>query len=155
MADKVRFRCPGVLSRPLTLPVWPQDSTNTLPAWNVASLERPRRRALDVPSTRTTEERSLGFTLRNRDYWETVAPLLNDLRTLARSRKAFTLLMGDQDTGLWRMEAPQVTEVAFADDGSPSVVDVSMTLKRASDATINVGLAKRIRGTAIGVSRQR
>lgn len=151
---KVVIRCPALLLA-LELPVWPDDDSNTLPAWNRTSLERPGRRAVDVPSTRTTEERSLGFTLRNEDYRQSVAPMLETLRKMSNSQYPVQLLMGQTGTGLWSMDAPQVTNVNYAADGTPSVVDVSVVLKRASDAVVKVGPVKRVKGRGKNLSKRR
>ena len=151
--SKPVLRCPS-LAIAIQLPFWPDDSSNTLPGWNRESLTRYGRRSLDVPSTKTTEERALGFTLRNEDYKATVAPMLEALRTMAGSTAPVQLIFGATATGLWSMEPPVITETGRADDGSPSVVDVSMVLKRASDAVVNVGPVK-VAGGGSGFSRRR
>ena len=154
MAERARLRCtnPKVTLR---LPWWPTDVGMTLGGWNRSELERPGKTSLSLPSSRVSDEVTMGFTLRNVDHRESVADLLEELRRLTRAKNPSQLLLGDADYGLFTIEPPQVTILEWADEGTPSVVDVSMTLKRASDATINVGLARRIRGTATGVSRQR
>lgn len=150
MAERVRLRC-AALDITLRLPVWPQDVSITLPGWNVTPLERNGRPAYDLPTTVTTEERSLGFTLRNEDYYESVQPMIQQLRAMSAAKFApVQLLMGDHDTGLWRLEPPQVTVIDHADDGTPSVVDVSLVLKRASEAIVRVGPVKRVKGRGRG-----
>lgn len=151
MADRVVIRCTALRLR-LALPVWPTDSTHTPSGLTVASLDRANRAPLDVVTARTTAERSLGFTLRGEDYHATVQPLIAELEALALAEAPVQLLMGDHDTGLWRLEAPQITELARADDGTPSVVDVSLVLKRASDAIVKVGPVKRIKGRGRGMA---
>ena len=151
MADRVVIRCTSLGLR-LRLPVWPTDSTHTPSGLVVASLDRDGRAPLDVVTARTTAERSLGFTLRNEDYYATVQPLIAELERLVLAEAPVQLLMGDFDTGLWRLEAPQITELARADDGTPSVVDVSLVLKRASDAIVKVGPVKRVRGRGKGMA---
>ena len=155
MAKQVRLRC-AALGVTLRLPWWPEDVTETLSGWDVSTLTRPGRDPLDVPTSRTTGERTLGFTLRNEDYHESVAELVADLRRIVAAKAPVQLLMGERDTGLWRIDAgAQITEMAWADDDTPSVVDVDLVLKRASDAIVKVGPIKRIKGRATGVSRQR
>jgi len=95
----------------------------------------------------------LGFTLRNVDYRESVADLLNDLETLAAAKNPVQLLFGDQVAGLYRLDPPQVVIIEWSTESQPSVADVSLTLKRASDAQINVGLVKRIKGRARNMAR--
>lgn len=152
MAEKTRLRCtdPDIT---LKLPWWPTEVSRTLPAWNVTELERPGRRALAVPTTRTSEEFSMGFTLRNVDYRESVADLLDDLERLAAAKNPAQLLFGDQVAGLFRLDPPQVVIIAWSAESQPSVADVSLTLKRASDAQINVGLVKRIKGRGRNMAR--
>ena len=152
--DKVLLRC-APLGVSLTLPVWPEDSSVTLPAWTVATLDRPGRDPLALPATRTTEERALGFTLRHFDYRRSVEPMLRDLRRIARAKAACQLVMGASDLGLWRLDPPQITEVEWADDGTPSVVDVDLTLKAASDAQITVGLIRPIKGRLKNAARKK
>lgn len=149
MADKARLRCtnPKITLR---LPWWPTDVGMTLGGWNRSELERPGKGPLSLPSSRISDDVTMGFTLRNADHRQTIAGMVQDLRKLARARKPSQLLLGDTDYGLFTLDPPQVTVLEFANDGSPSVADVSLTLKRASDATINVGLAKRVRGSGTG-----
>ena len=155
MAGKVRLRC-AALGVTLRLPWWPEEMSETLTGWNVNTLDRPRRTPLEVPSSKTTAERPMAFTLRREDYHESVADLVADLRRIAAADAPVQLLVGERDTGLWRIDAgAQITEMAWADDDTPSVVDVDLVLKRASDAIVKVGPIKRIKGRATGVSRQR
>ena len=134
----------------LMLPVWPQDSTETMAGWTSSTLERPGREPLEVPTYQTLAERSLGFTLRNVDYTASIRDLLQSLRTISKSSTPVQLVFEQRDTGLWRMDPPTVTELEWADDGSPSVADVSVTLRRATEATVNVGPIKRVRGGGRG-----
>jgi len=153
MAEQVLLRCVA-LNIHLWLPVWPDDSTVTFPAWTTSTLDRPGRNQLAIPTYRTTEERTLGFTLRHEDYRQSVQPMLDDLRQIAKTKAAFQLLMGKMNTGLWRMDPPQITELGRDDDGYPSIVDVSLTLKAASDAQINVGPVPRVRGRVSRASKK-
>jgi len=138
----------------LVLPWWPTDITHTMGAWNVEELERPGRESLAVPSTRTAAEYSLGFTLRNDDHTVSVAGYLEQLRLLARARKPSTLVLGEQTLGLFRLDPPQITVIESAADGSPSVVDVTLTLKAASDAEVKVGPVKRVSGRGRNMARR-
>lgn len=155
MAERARLRC-AALNVTLRLPFWPQEQTHVLSGWNVASLERSGRASYDRPSTRTTEERTLGFVLRNEDYRASIAPMLADLVAITASAAPVQLLLGDTDTGLWRLDPPpQITVTASADDGSASVADVSLTLRRASDAVVNVGPVKRVKGGGKGFGKKK
>ena len=138
----------------LMLPVWPTDSTETMPGWTYSTLDRPGREPLEVPTYETLAERSLGFTLRRDDYAASITGLLVKLRTISKAKTPVQLVFdggnGARDTGLWRMDPPLVTEMEYADDGSPSVADVSVVLRRATEATVNVGPVKRVRGGGRG-----
>lgn len=147
--SQVVLRC-APLGRDVALPFWPEEMTHTPSGWNVSSLERPRDVSYDRPSTLSTEERSMGFTVRNADYRQSIAPLLADLALIMSRKAPVQLILGDRDTGLWRIDpGSQITEVQWADDGTPSVADVSLTLKRASSAVVNVGPVK-VRGGGKG-----
>lgn len=134
----------------LMLPVWPDESTETLAGWTSSTLDRPGREPLEVPTYQTLAERTLGFTLRREDYAESIRDLLQALRAISKAKTPVQLVFEQRDTGLWCMNPPTITELAWADDGSPSVADVSVTLRRATEATVNVGPIKRIRGGGRG-----
>ena len=79
---------------------------------------------------------------------------INDLEELSRSKQPVQLLLADQTEGMFRIESASLTVLEFADSGKPSVVDVSLTLKRASDATVRVGLVKRVKGRGKGFAKR-
>lgn len=156
MAERARLRC-AALGVVLRLPLWPDDVEMTLPSWNVDSLDRPGRAALDTPTTLTTEEYSLGFVVRSvhfdpltgalrADGHESMQAWIADLRRLATTKAPIQLLMGDHDTGLWRIESPSIKPIRYAEDGTPSVFDVSLVLKRASESIVRVGPVKQVKG---------
>ena len=153
MAGKARLRC-AALDVTLTLPWWPTDVSRTLSARNVSELERPNKRPLAVPTSLTTDDYSIGYTAREKDFRDHVGAHINDLEKIARTKSPVQLLLADQAEGLFRLEAPSVTILEWAATGKPSVVDVSLTLKRASDATVNVGLVKRIKGRGKGYAKK-
>ena len=80
---------------------------------------------------------------------------VDHLQKIAASKKPTQLILGGQVLGLFRLDPPGLTVIEFATDGSPSVVDVSLTLKAATDAQINVGLIRPIRGRLKGAARKR
>lgn len=154
MAGRARLRC-AALDITLIMPWWPTDVSRTLSSRNVSELERADKRALAVPTSLTADDYSIGYTLREKDYRESVADHIADLEKIARSKSPVQLLLADQSEGLFRIEAPALTILEFADSGQPSVVDVSLTLKRASDATVNVGLIKRVKGRGKGFAKKK
>lgn len=154
MAGRARLRCVA-LDITLTLPWWPTDVSRTLSYRNVSELERADKRALAVPTSLTADDYSIGYTLRQVDYRASVADHVADLERIARSKAPVQLLLADQAEGLFRIESPSLTILDFAANGQPSVVDVSLTLKRASDATVRVGLVKRVKGRAKNMAKKK
>jgi len=154
MAGQAQLRCVP-LKIYLDLPWWPTDVSRTLSVRNVSELERADKRPLAVPTSLTPDDYSIGYTLRHSDYRTPVAGHLNDLETIARSKTPVQLLLADQTEGLFRIESASVTVLEFAANGKPSVADVSLTLKRASDAQVKVGLIKRIKGRGKNMARRR
>lgn len=146
------------------LPVWPSDVSMNLRGWATTDLDRPGRSPLTVQTGQVPDDIQMGYTARAVDVaaLQTGGPVdfrasvqrhLDDLQALSVSRKPCQVVMRDRVLGLFRMEPPSVTVTDWAADGSPSVADVSLTLKRASDASVNVGLVK-IRGKGRGMARR-
>lgn len=152
MATKARLRCVP-LGITLELPWWPTEVSRTLSVRTVNDLERPDAVALSVPSGLTADDYSIGYLLREEDRTVSVAPHIRDLERLAASKKPVQLLLADQSMGLYRVESASVVPVEFTPKGNPSVADVSIVLKRASDAVVNVGLVKRIKGRVTNARR--
>lgn len=155
MAGEAVLRCTAKGIGAFVLPWWPQDVARTMGAWNYADLERPGKDALSLPSTRTADEYSIGFVLRQQDHTASVGDRVEHLQKIAASKKPSQLILGGQVLGLFRLDPPSLTVIEFATDGSPSVVDVALTLKAATDAQINVGLIRPIRGRLKGAARKR
>ena len=154
MAGQAQLRCVP-LKIYLDLPWWPTDVARTLSVRNVSELERADKRPLSVPTSLTPDDYSIGYTLRHSDYRTPVAGHLNDLETISRSKTPVQLLLADQTEGLFRIESASVTVLEFATNGKPSVADVSLTLKRASDAQVKVGLIKRIKGRGNNMAKRK
>ena len=154
MAGQAQLRCVP-LGIYLDLPWWPTDVARTLSVRNVSELERADKRPLSVPTSLTPDDYSIGYTLRHSDYRTPVAGHLNDLERISRSKTPVQLLLADQTEGLFRIESASVTVLEFAANGKPSVADVSLTLKRASDAQVKVGLIKRIKGRGKNMAKRK
>lgn len=154
MAGKARLRCtdPKVT---VTLPWWPSDVSRTLSVRTVNELERPDKTPLAVPSSLTLDDYSIGYTARAVDFRESVADHIADLERLAALKRPAQLILADQTMGLYQIESASLTILEFAESGQPSVVDVQLTLKRASDAEINVGIVKRIKGRGRGFAKKK
>lgn len=153
MAGQAQLRCVP-LRIYLDLPWWPTDVARTLSVRNVSELERADKRPIAVPTSLTADDYSIGYTLRHKDYRASVAGHINDLEELSRSKQPVQLLLADQTEGMFRIESAALTVLEFTDSGKPSVVDVSLTLKRASDATVRVGLVKRVKGRGKGFAKR-
>lgn len=152
MAGKARLRCVA-LDLVVEMPWWPTDVARNLSVRNVNELDRPDRRALAVPSGLTADDYSIGYTVRQVDFREPIAAHIADLEKIARTKSPVQLLLADQTEGLFRVESAAVTVLQWATNGKPSVADVQLTLKRASDATVRVGLVKRVKGRAKNMRR--
>lgn len=165
--DKARLVCVP-LKITVVLEWWPTDVTRTLSSRNVFELERADKRALSVPTSLTTDSYTLGYTMRTDDFkrsaWSGATPRahgtgvgehINDLETIAKSKHPVQLLLGKNVEGMFRLEAPTITILEWTKDGRPSVVDVQLTLMRASDAQVNVGLIKRVKGRGKGFAKKK
>ena len=80
---------------------------------------------------------------------------INDLEAIAKSKHPVQLLLGRNVEGLFRIESPSITILEWTKDGRPSVIDVQLTLRRASDAEVNVGLIKRVKGRGKGFAKKK
>ena len=161
MAGRTQLRCVP-LKIYLRLPWWPTDVARTLSARNVSELERADKRPLEVPTSLTADDYSIGYMLRTERYRDasyggiSVTEHIKDLETIARSKSPVQLLFGDNAEGLFRLEAPALTILEWDENTDrPSVVDVSLTLKRASDAQVKVGLIKRIKGRGKNMAKRK
>lgn len=161
MAGQAVLRC-AALEIDVVLPWWPTDVSRSLAYRNVTELERPDKRALAIPSTITTDDYSVGYTVRTADYQQatldgiSVTKHINDLEKIARTKYPVQLILGEQVEGLFRIESPLITILHWdVDTDRPSVVDVTLTLKRASDAEVNVGLIKRVKGRGKGFAKKK
>lgn len=152
MATKARLRC-APLGITVTLPWWPTEVSRTLSTRTVTDLERPDAMALSVPSGLTPDGASIGYLLREEDRTVSVASHIADLERIAASKRPVQLLLADQSMGLYRIESASVVPLEFTTTGHPSVADVSLSLVRASDAVVNVGLVKRIKGRVTNARR--
>ena len=152
MADKARLRC-APLNILLILPWWPTDVSRTLAVRTVSDLERPDRTPLSVPSALTLDDYTIGYTLRQVDHREPVSDHIDGLERLAKSKRPVQLLLADQSAGLFRIDSASVAVTNWTTGGKPAVADVSIVLIRASDAVVNVGLVKRVRGRVSNARR--
>jgi hypothetical protein len=136
-----RILCPP--NPDLVLPWWPTEIENT--DWAAAYVETPRpgrtplltRSADPLPSLR------MSFTIHAGNVNTPVTAWVDQIRDLSTALPVCQLMLGASDRGRWRITDVGVTELEWADDGEPSMVDVAMTLRAASDAVIPVGPIKK------------
>ena len=159
--DKARLVCVP-LKITVVLEWWPTDVSRTLSSRNVSELERPDKRALMVPTSLTSDDYSIGYTMRTTNHRRAnhdgidVSQHLRDLETLSKSKYPVQLIFGDNTEGLFRIESPAITVLEWDENTDrPSVVDVQLTLRRASDAEVNVGLIKRVKGRGKGFAKKK
>ena len=159
--DKARLVCVP-LKITVVLEWWPTDVSRTLSSRNVSELERPDKRALMVPTSLTSDDYSIGYTMRTTNHRRAnhdgidVSQHLRDLETLSKSKYPVQLIFGDNTEGLFRIESPAITVLEWDENtDKPSVVDVQLTLRRASDAEVNVGLIKRVKGRGKGFAKKK
>lgn len=136
----------------LILPFWPSDISRDMAVRTYSELERANLKPLTVPSGLTNRSMSIGYTARQprSDSYGTAlyVPIddhLDLLRKIAKSSEPASLFLAKDDRGKWHLESVQVTEIEWAPNGHPSVVDIALSLREATDVTINVGLIKRQR----------
>ena len=113
---------------------------------------RADKRPLAVPTSLTADDYSIGYAalgLPGVGGGSHQRP-----RGVVPVKQPVQLLLADQTEGMFRIESASLTVLEFADNGKPSVVDVSLTLKRASDATVRVGLVKRVRAAVKGFAKR-
>lgn len=141
---RVRLVHDGLMTT-LVLPFWPSDVSRDLPVRTWTELERANLRPLTVPGGLTNPTMSIGYTARNEDLYESIALHVSALADMAKHPGPVRLMMGRDDRDLWHLESVAVTEIEWNPDGKPSVVDITLSLRRATDVTVNVGLIKRRR----------
>lgn len=123
----------------LALPWWPETVTRTPGRRTWAETARPGRAPLLLADEATLAEYQLSYLVRGLDLRGSVAAHVDLLERMAASEVPVSLLLGDTDRGLFHLTELSVVEVQHAASGEPSVVDVSVSLRQASEATVAVG----------------
>ncbi|MBI1377254.1 MAG: hypothetical protein GC157_07210 [Frankiales bacterium] len=132
-----RLVCPGVGT--LVLPWWPSEVEHSEWAPEYAETPRPGRTMVQTRSSDPLPQLRLAFTLRTTNPSESIDEQLTLVRRLAAAKPVVQLLLGPSDRGRWRIREAGAVESDWADDGTASIADVSLTLRRESDAAIPVG----------------
>lgn len=129
--------CPGVGT--LVLPWWPETITRSgrLRTWSETA--RPGDLPLLLSDGMALEEYQISYLARSADLDEPVTEHVATLHAIAASLSPVSLLLEQTNRGLFHLTELSIAEVAHATTGDPTAVDVSATLKQASEATVNVG----------------
>lgn len=135
--------CPGVAT--VLLPWWPEEVERSNLGRTWEEITRTGRQPLLLSSGKNLQEYNLGFTLRSADMGESMADNVAAIEAMANSQVPISLVMASTVRGLFHITSLSVVETEHNGLGHPSVVDVSMTLKEASDAVVIVGPVARKR----------
>lgn len=136
-----RLVCQGVGT--LTLPWWPETISRSggTRAWTEQT--RPGATPLLLSDGINLDEYQISYLARGRDLTTPMAEHLALLDAIKVSDTPVTLMLGGSNRGLFHLTDVSVVEVLHNADGVPTSCDVSATLRRASDATVNVGPIRR------------
>ncbi len=132
-----RLICPGVGT--LVLPWWPSEVENGSWAPEYVETPRPGRTPIVTRASDPLPTLRLAFTLRAADVTQSIAALQAMVRDLAAAKAVVQVMLGPSDRGRWRITEAGAVETDWAPNGSPSVADVVLNLRRESDAAIVVG----------------
>ena len=128
----------------VVLPWWPDEITHAQLADAWVEQPRPGRDPLLLRESTTLAELNIGFILANRsrvfvDDAADIDATLTALRTIASGISPVQLMLASRDTGRWRVTSFDITELDHTPLGLPLKADVTLTLKRAQDASAPVG----------------
>jgi phage protein U len=131
-------------STTVVLPWWPDEIAWSSLADEWTDIQRPGRHPLVVREGETLQEITLGFTMAKKATTfvgdgGSVLPDLQALNTMSRGDIPVQLMLAARDTGRWRITDFSFTELDHASDGQITKAEVSMTIRRASDASAPVG----------------
>lgn len=151
MSGSVVLYCPDVAT--VQLNWWPTEVSRSQIARSWTEVERPGRRPLMLSPGMALDEYSVGYLHREADLSQSVADHVDALTAIARSKTPVTLTMAGTVRGQFHVTDLSLVEVEHTTTGNPASVDVSMTLKRASEATVKVGPIPRVRNKMRGMRR--
>jgi phage protein U len=132
---QARLIC-GVVSA--TLPWWPDEISWNALAQEWSEQKRPGRAPMLVKEAQTLPELAIGFIASDRPSG-TADTLLTALRSMAASATPVQLMLASRELGRWRVTDLAYTELEHAVSGVPIRAEVSLTLKRAMDASAPIG----------------
>lgn len=135
--------CPGVAT--VQLPWWPEEVERANLGRTWEEITRTGRQPLLLSSGKNLQEYNLGFTLRAKEMGVSMADNIAAIEAMADSQIPISLVMASTVRGLFHITALGIVETEHNFAGHPTVVDVTMTLKEASDAVVIVGPVPRKR----------
>ena len=135
--------CPNVAT--VRLPWWPTEVTRSSLGRTWDEVERPGRKPLLVPGSRRLDEFAINFTASADALEVPMKDWIDALEAIAGTTIPVTLVMAATTRGLFQVSDLSLVEVQHGRAGVPRILDASMTLKRASDATVKVGIIPRRR----------
>jgi hypothetical protein len=127
----------------LVLPWWPSEVEESGWAPNYAETERPGRTALLTRSNDPLATLRISFVLRASDVTQSIQDTLDIVRRYAAAKPIVQVMLGQSDRGHWRITDAGATQQDWAANGEPSVADVVISMREASDASIPVGPIKK------------
>lgn len=129
--------CQGVGT--LVLPWWPDTVTRSGGIRQWTEQGRPGDYPLLLSEGLSLEEYQISYLARGRDLRESVSAHMELLDRIKVSEIPVVLMLEGSNRGLFHLTEVSVAESTHNTAGEPTSCDVSATLKRASEATVNVG----------------
>lgn len=141
VANRAKMICGAIT---VQLPWWPDEIAWASLAQSWSEQQRPGRAPLLLMDAQTMPEISLGFILANRDTTflgdgGSVLGIMQDLGRMTRSETPVQLMLATRDAGRFRITDLSITELEHGTNGEPVRAEVSMTIKRSSDAAAPIG----------------
>lgn len=138
---RARLLC-GTLE-PLILPWWPDEVETSGMAAGYAEDPRPGRTPVLTRSADPLATFRMPFTLSGPTLQDSVLAEVTLLERYAAAKPVVQVMFGRFNRGHWRVTEASMVEKAWTSAGEPAEVDVTLTLRRASDAAIPIGPVKK------------
>lgn len=135
--DRARLLCSNGAS--LDLPWWPDEVESSGLAASWVETARPGRTPLLTRSAEPLPSVRIVFTVSGATLADSAKAWVDAVRALAVARPVVQLLLGRSDRGTFRVVDATVLEREWAANGDPSVAEVIIELRSASDVTVPVG----------------
>ena len=127
----------------LVLPWWPSEVEDSGWAPAYAETERPGKAPPLTRSNDPLPSLRVAFTLRTGSVTESIQDILDTVQLYAAAKPVVQFMLGQSDRGHWRITDAGASHVDWSANGEPSVADVVITMRQASDASIPVGPIKK------------